>query len=214
MEAADAKQALITTQGSGTGNAANTLLLYDDNQDVSQKIRPILFPPPPPTPTQLPAITIGRPVTSFRGKLIRTPDGRFIVGMTSWNNNTNTYLFVYEIASATLLRSRNVTGQSTILSISPDGSRFMAGYTLYDTATLSIVAQQNIANAPFAMPGAFSTVNNVGGSTFSADGATLYSAFNTAANTQPPPRPQASILLISSTDNLAIRLGINIPESI
>jgi hypothetical protein len=76
------------------------------------------------------------------------------------------------------------------------------------------VAQQNIANAPFVMSSTFATTFNVGGSVFTSDGKTLYSAFNTAALTTPPPAPQASTLLISNPQNLAIQLGINLPESI
>jgi hypothetical protein len=60
----------------------------------------------------------------------------------------------------------------------------------------------------------FSTLANVGGSTFGRDGETLYSAFNVAANTIPAPRPQASTLLIGSSRNLLVQLGIKIPESI
>ena len=101
-------------------------------------------------------------------------------------------LFVYEVASGSILRSRIVTGQSTVLSVAPDGSRFMAGFTMYDTATLQVVAQQSTANVPFplsATPNAtFTTLQNVGGSTFSADGETLYSAFNVAPFSQPVTR--------------------------
>ena len=77
--------------------------------------------------------------------------------------------------------------------MAPDGSRFMAGMTMYDTATLAVIAQQNNANAPFTFTGAFNTLQNVGGSVFAPDGSALYSAFNTAANSVPrlrrwPPR--------------------------
>jgi YVTN family beta-propeller protein len=217
VEVGDDGRVLITTQGTGTNNAQNTLLLFDRNQQLAQQVLPVTFPPPPPTPTQLPQIQLGRALTTFRGKLIRTPDGKFIVGLTTFNNNATTYVFVYETASGTILRSRQVGGQSTVLSMGPDGARFMAGFTLYDTATLAVVGQQNTANAPFvisATNNTFSTLQNVGGSTFSPDGETLYSAFNTAAFTQPAPRPQSSVLLISNPRNLFIKLGIKIPESI
>jgi hypothetical protein len=134
--------------------------------------------------------------------------------VSSITNNTSTVVYVYETASGTVLRSRTVTGQSSVLSMSPDGATFMAGFTLYDIATLNVIAQQSTANAPFAMTSSFATTFNVGGSVFSPDGSTLYSAFNTAALTTPPPAPQASTLLISDPRNLGIRLGINLPESI
>ena len=205
---------LITTQGSGAGNAQNTLLIYDSTQQTSQQVIPVTFPPPAPTPTQLPQIFVGRPTTTFRGKLIRTPDGNFIIGLTTFNNNSSTYLFVYEAASGTILNSRSVGGQSTVLAMAPDGSRFMAGFTLYDVATLAVIGQQSTVNAPFPISGSFNTLQNVGGSTFSPDGTTLYSAFNTAPFSQPATRPQASTLFISDSRNLGIKLGIKIPESI
>ena len=121
---------------------------------------------------------------------------------------------MYEVASGVVLRNRTVSGSSTVLSMAPDGSRFMAGMTMYDTATLAVMAQQNNANAPFTFTGAFNTLQNVGGSVFTADGSTLYSAFNTAANSVPTPPPLASTLLINDPTNLAIRLGIRLPESI
>ena len=98
--------------------------------------------------------------------------------------------------------------------MAPDSLSFMAGFTLYDTKSLNVLAQQNTATAPFATTSTFSTTFNVGGSAFSPDGTTLYSAFNTAALTNPPPPPQASTLLISNGHNLAINLGIKLPQSI
>ena len=51
----------------------------------------------------------------------------------------------------------------------------------------------------------------MGGSTFSPDGATLYSAFNTAATTNPPSPSLSSTLLVNDPTNLGIRLGIKLP---
>jgi hypothetical protein len=90
----------------------------------------------------------------------------------------------------------------------------MAGYTHYDLGTLNVLGQQNIANAPFTMTTAFTATNNLGGSVYSPDGTTLYSAFNNAAQTTPPPTAQAATLMISDPVNLAIKLGINLPESV
>jgi YVTN family beta-propeller protein len=203
-------RALIGTQGT------NSLLIFDQTQVAGAQLTPVSTPPPPSTPAPLPTTTTTRPQTAFNSKLIRTPDGLFIIGLTNpGNNGANTYLFVYEVASGTVLRSRQVAGQSTVLSIAPDGSRFMAGYTLYDTATLNVVAQQNNANAPFTFANTFSAAQNQGGSVFSPDGTLIYSAFNVApfvAN--PPPAPISSTLLINDARNLGIQLGIRMPESI
>jgi DNA-binding beta-propeller fold protein YncE len=78
-----------------------------------------------------------------------------------------------------------------------------------------VLGQQSLANAPFATTATFSATSNVGGSVFSPDGATLYSAFNTAAvTTTSTPTPVSNTLLISTAGNLGIQLGINLPESI
>ena len=143
---------LITTQGTGVNAASNTLLLYDPRQESGLQITAVPSTPTLSTPNPLPAVTVGRPSTPFPGRLIPTPDGNFIIGMVAINQtltSAQTTLFVYETASGTVLRSRSVTGQSTVLSISPDGSRFMAGSTLYDTATLNVIGQMNTANLPF-----------------------------------------------------------------
>lgn len=205
-------RALISTGGNGTSNLNNTLLIFDRTQALANQVVAVQFPPPPPTPTGLPALT-ARPTTTFRGKLLRTPDGNFIIGVSVVVNSTQTVAYVYEVSSGTLLRSRFVNGQSTALSVSPDGSKFMAGFTLYDTASLIVIGQENSANAPFPL-GTINNTTNVGGSVFSPDGSTLYGAFNVAPVVIPAARPQASTLLVSNPNNLAIRLGIKLPESI
>ncbi|MCU0245428.1 MAG: hypothetical protein MUC42_02570, partial [Bryobacter sp.] len=182
---------LITTQGTGTNNTANTLLLFDPRQEAGAQLITVPSPPTITTPNPLPAVFVGRPATPFPGRLIRTPDGNFIIGMVAINQTTTsatTTLFVFETQSGVVLRNRSVTGQSTVLAISPDGSKFMAGSTLYDTATLNVIGQMNVANFPFFLNGTFSNGFNVqvnyGGSSFSPDGQTLLGAFNNAATGQ------------------------------
>jgi YVTN family beta-propeller protein len=211
-------RALITTEGTGSTTAIQSLYLFDRTATQGQQLTTVQFSPPPPTPTGLPAVTLTKPVTTFRGKLMRTPDGSLIVGMSSINTNTQTVLFVYETASSSILSSRTVTGQSTVLSMSPDGSRFMAGFTLYDTASLGVIAQQNANNLPFPLSSTstatFNVVQDVGGSAFSPDGTTIYNAFNSAPSSTPATQAQSSTLLVSRSDNLATTLGIKLPESI
>ena len=205
----DGRVLISTLSASG-----QTLLIFDPAQMAGQQLTTVITPPPPSTPTPLPPQTTTVPQTKFNGKLIRTPDGQFIVGLT--NPGTQTYLFVYECASGTILRSRTVAGQSTVLSMAPDGSRFMAGYTLYETTTLSVMAQQNNGNAPFPFNAPFSTQQNRGGSVFSVDGNTLYSAFDIQpfTGTNPPPHPNSATLLIGDSRSLSINLGIRLRESI
>jgi YVTN family beta-propeller protein len=209
---------VITTQGTGTNNALNTLLIYDKSQQLAQQVTTVQFPPAITTPSPLPAVFVGRPATAFPGRLLRTPDGKFIIGMVAINQTTNgatTTLFVYEVVSGVVLINRSVTGQSTVLSMSPDGSRFMAGSTLYDVATLSVIGQQSTANLPFFVgtnnnPN-FNIQQNYGGSVFTPDATTIYSAFNTAANGQ---RATSNVLYISNSTNLGVKLGIKLPESV
>ncbi len=209
---------LITTQGTGTNNATSTLLLYDPRQENGLQISSVPAPPTITTPNPLPAVFVGRPATAFPGRMVVTPDGNFIIGMVAINqtaNTASTTLFVYEVASATVLRNRLVTGQSTVLSVSPDGSHFMAGSTLYDTANLNVIAQTTTANLPFQLPvnqnNNFNAQANYGGSAFSPDGATVFGAFNNAATGQ---RTTAASLLISNSRNLGTSLGIKLPESV
>jgi DNA-binding beta-propeller fold protein YncE len=208
-------RALISMVGTGvvSGVPQGTLAVYDQNQASGSQVQYINVPALPTTPSPLPAPTLARPTTTFSGKLLRTPDGQHIVGVITPTSST-TYVFVYEVASGVVLQNRTISGASSVLSMAPDGSRFMAGFTLFDAATLAIVGQQNNANAPFAYTGAVNTLQNIGGSVFSPDGSTLYSAFNTAATSTPPPPSQSSVLLVNDPANLAIRLGIKLPESI
>ena len=197
----------------GTSATVGVLSLFDRTQSAGQQLQSVTVPALPTTPAPLPPTTLTRPVRTFSGTLKRTPDGSHIVGVIT-PTATSTYIFVYEVASGIVLQNRTISGSSSVLSVSSDGSRFMAGMTMYDTATLAILAQQNNANAPFTFANAVNTTQNVGGSVFSPDGTTIYSAFNTAANTTPTPPPLASTLLVGDPTNLGIHLGINLPESI
>ncbi|HTX39479.1 MAG TPA: hypothetical protein VME43_30885 [Bryobacteraceae bacterium] len=197
----------------GTSATSGVLAIYDPTQSASQQLQPVTVPALPSAPAPLPATTLTRPVRTFSGTLMRTPDGSHIVGVIT-PTSSSTYIFVYEVSSGIVLQNRTISGSSSVLSVSPDGSRFMAGMTMYDISTLAIIAQQNNANAPFTFANAINTTQNVGGSAFSPDGTTIYSAFNTAANTTPTPPPLSSTLLVGNPTNLGIQLGINLPESI
>ncbi len=215
VEVGNDGRVLVSMLGTGvvSGVPQGTLAVFDRTLGVGQQLLPVTVPALPTTPAPLPPTTLTRPTKIFTGSLLRTPDGQFIVGLIT-PSASSTYIFVYEVASGVVLRNRTISGASTVLSMAPDGSRFMAGMTMYDTATLGIIAQENNANAPFSFTGAFNTLQNIGGSVFTPDGSTLYAAFNTAANTTPPPPSLSSTLLVNDPTNLGIRLGIQLPESI
>lgn len=201
-------RALVSTLSS-----TQSLIILDKSQQSGQQLIPVQTPPTASTPTQIGSTTVVRPTLAWNSKLQVTPDGQFIIGLTT-PTTTTTYLFVYEVASGTIINARNVTGQSTVLSVAPDGSRFMAGFTLYDTATLGVIAQANNANAPWTIANPFNVQTNLGGSVFTPDGTKIYSAFNNALTGTPTPPPQSSTLFVNDSTNLAIQLGIRLPENI
>jgi hypothetical protein len=104
------------------GVPQGTLSVFDRTQSQSQQLLAVSVPALPSTPAPLPATALTtRPITTFNSKLIRTPDGNYIVGVIP-PTNAATYIFVYEVASGVILRNRTVAGSSTVLSMAPDGS--------------------------------------------------------------------------------------------
>ncbi len=206
---------LITAVPVTTGSTANTLLIYTPSATTSQSsVQSVPIAPPAPTPPTLPPPS-GRVFNSYPSKLIATADGNYIIG-TNGTSTTGNVVFVYEVASGTVLRSRSVTNLSNTLSVSPDGSKFMAGATLFSTQTLQVMAQENAANASFSFPtgtaGNFNLEVNQGGSIFSPDGTKLYAAFN--MNPTGASRANVTQLLLNDPDNLLINLGLQMPENL
>ncbi|MDZ4800572.1 MAG: beta-propeller fold lactonase family protein, partial [Bryobacteraceae bacterium] len=205
-------KALISTIGTGAGNTSNVLLIWDPGAINTASLAAVPLSPPPPQSPLLPAPS-GRVFLTSRSQLVPTKDGRFIVGVNIPNNNSRA-VFVYEVASGTVLRSRTVTNVSSVVSVSPDGTKFMVGLTLFETDSLQILAQQNLANSPypFANGTNFNTQQNQGGSTFSPDGSILYSAFNIAPVNAT--RTNVSQLMINDPENLLIRSGLQVTENL
>lgn len=208
------ERVLITTIGTGQNNLQNVLLLYDPRPGATATLSAIPVTPPPPTPPQL-SPPSGRVFLTNRSALAASSDGRTIIGLIL-PNNANRNVFVYEADSGTVIRSRIVTGVSNVLTVAPNGSRFMAGLTLFETRTLEVMAQQNLANAPYPVPAGtnFNTQVNQGGAVFSPNNATLYSAFNVTPVQNPPARANVSQMMINDPDNLLILEGIQLPENL
>ena len=205
---------LISTIGSGAGNSANVLLIYDPFVQGSAALSPVAVTPPAPLPPNLPAPT-GKQFQDARSRLQASPDGSFIIGVNI-PSATLKSVFVFEVASGTVLRSRLVANPSGVLSVAPDNSKFMSGSTLFDATTLQILAQENLANSPYIIPTGtqFNTETNQGGSVFSRDGTVLYAAFDVAPQTTPASRPNISQLMLNDPDNLLIRMGLQLPENL
>jgi uncharacterized protein (TIGR03437 family) len=208
------ERVLITTLGSGASNAENRLLLYDPNLAGEDALRAVATTLPAPT-TPTTTITSSRVYMSTRSNLTASADGRWIIGLNNPSASSR-QMFVFEVASGSMLRSRTLTSISNVLSVSPNGDRFMAGLSLFDAGTLAITAQQNTANSmyPFPNNANFSTQSNQGGSVFAPDLSVVYSAFNIAPVTTTGAATNTSQLLLSDPDNLLIRLGIQLPENL
>jgi uncharacterized protein (TIGR03437 family) len=211
---------LTSTTGSGTAGAANVLLLYDPSPKAAHILSSISVTPAAPTPPSLPP-PLGRAFLATHSQLSATRDGSVIAGINVAGFNATTgvgspTVFVYEAASGTVLRSRIVAGSSSnVLAVSDDGTRFMAGPNLFDTATLQVMGQMNLANAPFPVSTAtnFNLASTAGGSVFSPDGQTLYAAFDVSP-VQNPTGPSVGQLMLSDSDNLLIRIGLQMPENL
>jgi uncharacterized protein (TIGR03437 family) len=208
------EKVLVSTIGTGQGRAI--LLFFDPLADASRNLQDLAVAPPAPTSPQLPPPS-GRTYQGGRSRLLASRDGKVIVGVNELGNNTRT-VFVYDALSTTVLRSRNVSSLSSVLSMAPDGSRFMAGLTMFETGTMQVLAAQNAANSPFLFPGGgannFNTQQNQGGSVFSPDGSYLFSAFNIAPVQNPPAQANVSRLLVNDPENLLIQLGLQLPENL
>lgn len=204
-------RALVSTIGTGVNNSQNTLLIFNPATGTFDNV--VVVPPTAQAPPGTPPA--GRAFLANRSMLVPTPDGSLIVGVNIPNNTTRT-VFVYEVASGIILRSRTVNNISSVISVSPDGQKFMSGLTLFDINTLEVLAQQNLANAPYPIPNNtnFNTTTNQGGSVFAPDGQTLYAAFNVAPTQNPPARPNISQLMVNDPDNLLIRLGYQMTENL
>ena len=216
---------LITTIGSGQNNLLNTLLIFDPGvADTTRILSTVPVATPPPLPPTLPPLA-GRVFLANRSQLVATRDGTSIIGVNAFNA-TQRVVFVYESASASVIRSRIVGDTSTVLSVSPDGTRFMMGLRLFETETLSVLAQQNAANAPFPLSvtvtaagfaqvgGQFNLQQNQGGSAFTPDGTRIFAAFNITPVQSPAARANVTQLLIDDADNLLIHDALQLPENL
>ena len=187
---------------------------------VSGRISAVPIAPPPTTLPGLPTIAPSPTPTAFLPGMVSSASGNIIIGLTS------NRLFVYEVSSGVVLRSRNVSGMRSIMSASTDGSRFMAGPFLFDTQTLTILGRAG--TLPAGVAAAFT-----GGSAFSVDGNSVYATFSTQPPINPlnPNNPQnpsttptitpttpstqlTSVLQVLRSSSLTPQLGLRLPESL
>ena len=201
---------LISTAGTATGQLV--LITYDPSALAGSALRAVPVTPPAPSAPALPPPG-GVMALASHSHLQATPDGTTIIGVHELANTTRT-VFVYQVASATVLAARNVTAISPVLAVSPDGKRFLSGPILFDTATLLVLAQQSTLTSPYAFPGgaSFNTQTTQGGAVFTPDGSELLAAYDIAPVGST--RPNISQLLINTPGNLFIQMGIQLPENL
>jgi uncharacterized protein (TIGR03437 family) len=204
-------QVLISTIGTGTGQL--TLLTYDPGTGLLGSIA--VGPPAPAVPTLTAPNLIW--AQAARAKLQASADGRTIVGVHMLANNSRT-MFVFDVDSATVLRSRNVAGLSSVLAVSPNGSQFLSGPLLVESSTMLVLAQQNVINSPYVFPANanFNTQATQGGAVYAQTliGPALIAGYNILPTLVPAARANSSQLVFNTTDNLLIQLGLQIRETL
>jgi uncharacterized protein (TIGR03437 family) len=202
------EQLLVSTIGTGTG------------QDVLVTVDPVaatwtLVAIAPPAPAA-PVLSPSNMAQASRARLQASADGKTIIGVHE--QASSRYVFVFDVASAKVLGSRNLSGISPVLAVSPDGSRFLSGNMLLESSSLLVLGQQNIANSPFVFPASanFATAATQGGAVYAQTplGAALITAYNIVPTLSPAAKSNTAELLFNTTDNLLIQLGLMLPENV
>ena len=202
---------LISTIGTGTGQAV--LTTYNPSASGSSALQAVLVAPTAPTTPQLPPPNSLMYFAS-KSQLQATLDGSKIIGVNQ-QASTRT-VFVFDVASSTVLASRTIAATSPILAVSPDGSEFLSGPMLFESSTLLVLAQQSATNSPFVFPSgaSFTTQTNQGGAVFLPDGSELLAAYNIVPVQSPAAKSNASQLLIDTPDSLLVQMGVQLPENL
>jgi DNA-binding beta-propeller fold protein YncE len=177
---------LISTIGTGTGQAV--LTTYNPSASGSSALQAIVVAPTAPATPQMPPPN-GLMYFASKSQLQATLDGTKIIGVNQ-QASTRT-VFVFDVASSTVLASRTIAATSPILAVSPDGSEFLSGPMLFETSTLLVLAQQNATNSPFVFPAGanFTTQANQGGAAFLPDGSELLTSYNIVPVQNPAAKP-------------------------
>jgi len=212
------EKVLISTIGTSTGQGI--LSVYDPNATAANSLRALVVAPAAPTVPTLPPPG-DNAYLSGHSRMAATPDGKTIVGVHE--QAASRAVWVYDVASATVLRSRtiansgsNASPPTAILAVSPDGSRLLSGNILFDATSLLVLGQQNANNAPFTFAAGsnFSTQTAQGGAVFTPDGKSLLTAYNIVPVQSPAAQVGTSQLLVNSPDNLLVQLGFQLPEQL
>jgi len=207
---------LISTIG---GNGHSILAIYDPSASTSNNLEGIV------TGSLTAPLAISEPLPADvymagHARFAATPDGKTIAGVHT--GTTTRTVFVYDVASATVLAARTFSGFSATIAISPDGAKILSGNLLLDGHTLAVLGTQNINNAPYIITGSFTqafpstTTTNItqGGGVFSPVGNKLYAAYNIVPLQNPAAKSNLSQLTVNTPDSLLVTMGIQLPENL
>lgn len=190
--------------------AATSLLIYDP---ATGTVASVTISPAPPTipATTTPGVAL---YLEPHARLVTSADGKRIIGVHE--QGATRVVFVYDVASATVLRTRTLTGLSPILAVNANGTRLLSGPILIESDTMAVLAQQTATNAQFLVtPGSnFTTQTNQGGAVFARDGSTLYTAYNIIPVLNPSAQTNTTQLWFNSPDNLLVNLGLMLPQTL
>ena len=209
---------LISTIGTSAGQGV--LTLYNPSASAANSLQALVVAPTAPTAPTLPPPG-NNAYLAGHARMAVTPDGKTIVGVHEQAAARD--VWVYDVASQTVLRSRTLNNSgagasppSGILAVSADGSRFISGDILFNTATLLVLGQQNTSNAPFTFPTGtnFATQTVQGGAVFTPDGTKLLTAYNVVPVQVPSPQVNTSQILVNNPANLLVQMGYQIPEQL
>jgi uncharacterized protein (TIGR03437 family) len=207
------EKVLISTIGTAAGQ--DVLITYDPTADAAHALQAIVIAPAAPSAPSLPPPG-GVMALASHARLQASQDGRTIVGVHEAAATRTA--FVFDVNSSTVLSSRTVPAISPVLAVSPDGSRFLTGPILFETASMLVLAQQSTANSPFVFPAGatFNTQTVQGGAVYAqtATGQALVTSYNIVPVASPAARSNTAELLFNTPDNLLIQLGIQIPENL
>jgi uncharacterized protein (TIGR03437 family) len=207
------EKVLISTTGTSTGQ--DVLITYDPAADATRALQAIAIAPAAPTAPSLPPPG-GLMTLASHAQLQASRDGKTIIGVHQ--TATTRTAFVFDVNSSTVLSSRSVPAISSVLAVSPDGSRFLTGPMLFETSSMLVLGQQNATNSPFVFPAGagFNTQTVQGGAVYAqtSAGPALVTAYNIVPVASPAAKANTAELLFNNPDNLLIQLGIQLPENL
>ncbi len=205
---------LISTIGTGAG--ADVLITYNPAASANNSLSAISIGPLAPTAPALPPPSNDMALAAH-SRLAASLDGTKIMGVNLTSAAARS-VYVFDVASATVVGARTLTGATTILAAAPDGSSFLTGNILVQSSTMLVLAQQSGINAPFVFPSTanFATETTQGGAVYAtgSSGLELITGYNIVPVQSPALKSNTAQLLINSPSNMLISVGIILPENL